>query len=199
MTIGIDPGLANTGVCVLDGGKPVEFETITTKPADGDVTRRIDLIAQRLARVMCEHKPDVVAIEAPYVGTWKRGKELASTASNAMHLAEIVRQLSVIASKFGSEVVMVKPIDGFRALTGSGSGNKARHVQMANLLMPPHLPKLRKTQNHLADALGVAWRGEQKYRLEKSELHKGGLFRIPPVDTTGGVDPADYVAEMREG
>ena len=54
----------------------------------------------------------------------------------------------------------------------------------------------------LADIAGQ-WPGDETDEeiaegLAALEAPTGGLFRIPPLDITGGMDPADYLEAMRE-
>jgi len=58
----------------------------------------------------------------------------------------------------------VTPSEGFRALTGSGKGDKDMHVKFANLRRG-RLPKLKDGEDHCADAFGIALHGERVAQL----------------------------------
>lgn len=162
LTLGIDPALTATGLCLVRDGEPLEWLTLRTNAKD-DLDRRIAGLAKQVAAQLAGHRPEVCAIEEPYVATWERGAKGMGQAADAMNLARLATALAVEATKAGALVVMIPPQEGFRALTGSPKGDKAGHVRMANARRG-RLARLEEGDHHLADAFGVALAGEARAR-----------------------------------
>jgi Holliday junction resolvasome RuvABC endonuclease subunit len=165
--LGIDAALKNTGFMLLHDGQPVFYESIATKPgrpglkgeqifADDD--RRISFLQDYLTELLKLSKQvDIVGIEEPYHAAWIRGKEGNAKGGDSHRLWRLVSRLAWTCGLAGVPVVWVPPADGFDALTGSGDGDKKKHVWMANLrLRGTDLKPLKETQDHIADAFGVA-------------------------------------------
>jgi len=163
-TLGVDQSLKATGLCILRDGEPVEWLTLRSNPRD-DLDRRIAGIAKQVGVQIVGCQADVVAIEEPYIATWERGAKGMAQAADAMDLSKLTQAIAIEAARAGAQVVMVAPSDGFRALTGSGKGDKAMHVKWANMRRG-RLPKLKDGEDHCADAFGIALHGERAAQLE---------------------------------
>ena len=167
LTLGIDPALSATGLCLVRDGEPLEWLTLRTRAKD-ELDRRIAGLAKQVAAQLAGHRPEVVAIEEPYVATWERGSTGMAKAADAMDLARLVTALVVEATRAGALVVMIPPPEGFRALTGSPKGDKSCHVRMANARRG-RLARLEESEHHLADAYGVALAGEARARFGEAQ------------------------------
>lgn len=162
-TLGVDPAVSSpTGIALVENGVCLDWLELRSNPKD-DHERRIADMATAVGVQIEGSGASVVAIESQYIPTQERGKVLAAKAKDALELAELVRQISMEAARLGVEVVMVTPAEGFKALTGSGKGDKATHVRFANSRRG-RLPKLEDGEDHMADAFGVALHGESVVR-----------------------------------
>jgi len=120
--------------------------------------------------LLAEKKPAVVALEKPQVPTWvEDGREVRRKAADTDWLWLLGWYVCREVGVAGAELAVVEAQDGFRALTGSPSGDKRGHVMIANRRFKL---KLRAGQNHEADAIGIALAGEAR------EGHEERLKRI---------------------
>lgn len=176
IVLALDPGLQTTGLVVLRDGLPVYRESISTRPQRGLTKReqaearevRVRQIAEQVGHAINCHKPAIVGIEEPYHQSWARGAEANRKAADTRTLWQLVAAFREAAGRAGCEVVMVAPAEGFRALTGSTSGDKKRHVWFANQrLRQAGMGELKDSEDHVADALGVGLAAEQRAKMER--------------------------------
>ncbi|MCK4232034.1 crossover junction endodeoxyribonuclease RuvC, partial [candidate division WOR-3 bacterium] len=67
--LGVDPGLASTGVVVIEAGQELELlykEVIRTRP-EQSTPARLGIIAEGLEGVIQDHHPDLLALETAFV------------------------------------------------------------------------------------------------------------------------------------
>lgn len=157
--LGIDPGTRFMGVAVVRGPQLVEYGVHRLR--NGDRADNLLLHAREvLFRIIRDHAPQIVAIEAPYRIATKRGAVLQV-------LAAVLHQRS---ADLGIAVVEALPEAVRERVAGDP---KARKIQVANALVrrfpqltpyvpkSPALPVLWLTQRerywlHMFDALAVA-------------------------------------------
>lgn len=160
--LGIDPGLANTGIAVLAApasrSKMLRhLDTVTTKPpvrrrrlrqADSDADR-LGFILAGIAQAIDDYDPVLVVYEAPTGGRSARGVK---------SLAYVVGGLVALCGERQVPCLSVTPAEAKRALTGSPTASKADMIIAAKDVAPSRRwAKLRKGQlDHAADAVAVA-------------------------------------------
>jgi len=160
IVLGIDPGIAATGVALIQGGRcyapPQGMEVrpyiIRTSPRDGTDAERIATILEQLPDVV----PDIVAVETQH-GAWGSTEaEVRSKAASAARIAALRGAVGLWAQQGGAEVVEVSPQSAKKALTGSGRAKKPQMVRMV-------LSRLGvRVGSDAADACGIALFAEQE-------------------------------------
>ena len=166
--LGLDPGLS-LGWALLRGDNLLGYGTFR---ADRNLPRdrreqQYGQLAALAGRLLDEKRPGLVAIEEPYTPTWARGKELNRRAREALQLSKLVILLVAEAARRGLETVMVKPEDGFRALTGSPRNDKRLRRKMVKgrfACAGPDPPN-----EHETSAVGVALRAQAEAAHEKAK------------------------------
>jgi Holliday junction resolvasome RuvABC endonuclease subunit len=98
--LGIDPGLANVGVMMVDFStdaiRAPFHQKITTTPDDGTEEHRLNLIAQQLHTIFAERRPDVVA----YENVVNVGHSLGETSSAAVRMLEMCGMIRMCCQLF---------------------------------------------------------------------------------------------------
>lgn len=148
-TMGIDPGTAATGYCVLeeqDSGNKVFMvtygciKTPKTEPAH----KRLSMIHKHLKSLFSKYKPEHIAVERLFFG---------ANAKTAMSVGQARGVVLLAAANAGLEVAEYTPLEVKMALTGYGRADKNQIQQMVKrLLKLKSVPK----PDDAADALAVA-------------------------------------------
>jgi crossover junction endodeoxyribonuclease RuvC len=147
VTLGIDPGTANTGYGVVArlGGRLVALDggVIETSPR-AQPAARLALIHQRVSALIAEHRPDAVAVEDLYFGTNARSAFAVGQARGVVLLA---------AGQAGLDCASYTPQQVKGAVCGTGRADKDQVQRMVQALLAlAELPR----PDHAADALAVA-------------------------------------------
>ena len=147
IVLGIDPGLASTGfgvvlrragrLAALDGG--VIATSARTAPE-----RRLAAVHERVAGLLAEHRPDVVALEALFFGR---------NAPSAFAVGQARGVILLAAGQAGVPCVDYTPQQVKGAVCGTGRAAKEQVGRMVQALLSlPEAPR----PDHAADALAVA-------------------------------------------
>lgn len=150
--IGVDPGLANTGVGVIEKSpgalNPDEgFYLILSdvlRPPRGELSRRLLFIHERLTAVISETRAEVMAVEDQFYGTNIQTAFKTGQAKGAALLA---------AARCGLPVMLYAPARVKLAVVGNGRASKeqVRHLVGQILRLKSPLKSL-----DCSDALAVA-------------------------------------------
>jgi crossover junction endodeoxyribonuclease RuvC len=147
VTLGIDPGTANTGYGVVAqlGGRLVALDGgVIETPARHRPQQRLATIHARVRALIDEHRPDAVAVEDVYFGTNARSAFAVGHARGVVLLA---------AGQCDLECASYTPQQVKGAVCGTGRADKAQVQRMVQALLSlTELP----TPDHAADALAVA-------------------------------------------
>jgi crossover junction endodeoxyribonuclease RuvC len=149
--VGIDPGLAATGVGVVRGrGMKVagySFGCITTScsiPLPG----RLDRIFSRLQQLFSKEKPDLVVVEDVF--------SLKEYPKSGIALGQVSGVVMLAACRAGVACLQIPVREAKQVLTGSGTASKVqlekavrRHLEHPGPIRP----------YHASDALGLAMIG----------------------------------------
>jgi len=167
--LGIDPGLAATGVGVVHGrGLRVErfaYGTIRTA-ARQPLARRLECIHRRLAQLLAEEGPDLMVVEDAF--------SLERYPKSGITLGQVTGVILLAGSLSQAPVVEVAVREAKSVLTGNGNASKAQlegAVRRALATDRPIRP------DHASDALGLALVGLFRY---------GHLRRTVPVKSPSG-------------
>lgn len=163
LTLGIDPGVANTGY-----GLVREMANRLTYTACGCIiTTPKDSSQQRLAKIYGEvkklialHHPAYIAIERLYFG---------ENSKTAMAVGQARGICMLAAAEAKIPIAEYTPLEVKMAVTGYGKAEKKQVQQMVKtLLRLADIPK----PDDAADALAVAICHLHSYKLSKRELLK---------------------------
>ncbi len=149
--IGLDPGLAGTGIGVIEGrGADIvdySFGSISTHKADS-THLRLNTIFDRINAFLCREKPDLVVIEDVF--------SLEKYPGSGIMLGKVSGVLLVAAFKSGTRVEELSVREAKRVVTGSGSADK-NQVERSVRNILNHPDPIRPF--HAADALALALAG----------------------------------------
>ena len=145
VTLGIDPGTANTGYGVVarSGGRLVALDGGVIK-ASGELGTRLCAIHERVTALIAEHRPAAVAVEDIYFGVNARSAFAVGQARGVVLLA---------AGQAGLDCASYTPQQVKTSVCGSGRADKLQVQRMVQTLLSlSELPR----PDHAADALAVA-------------------------------------------
>lgn len=153
--VGIDPGLAGTGIGVVQGDirdiNGYSFGSIATD-SNASTPARLNLIYSRISDFLKEQEPDLVVIEDIY--------SLEKYPGSGIMLGKVSGVLLVAAFRAGIRVEEISVREVKKIMTGSGSADKHQvEKSVRNLLK--HGEPIRPF--HASDALGLALAGYYRY------------------------------------
>jgi len=174
--LGVDPGLARTGVAVVEGApgslRLVHAGCVSTSPGVPDATRLVVLF-DALCQLASLHTPDVAAVEQLF---------FASNRTTAMRVGEARGVVLCALARAGLEVVEYTPMQVKESVAGYGGAAKPQVGRMVcTLLRVDAIPGPDDT----ADACAVAITHVHRARM-------GGAVRVA---ANGGNNPATRLAE----
>jgi Holliday junction resolvasome RuvABC endonuclease subunit len=169
--LGIDPGSAHVGWCLLECGRPDELLSAAHQLRLADQGQWfVQCKGRHWAAALKEHirianalleklRPDVVGIEkvqvnhAPIIGGESNVAQARAQAAMTQRTAELVSELCTIAAGFGAKVKLVHPATGLARLglkrgCTDGTISKAYNRMWGQTL--------KASEHHIARACGVA-------------------------------------------
>jgi len=170
--LGVDPGLTRCGIGVVDidptrRASLVHVSVVRTDPAT-PLEQRVLAIAEGVAALLDEHRPDVVALERVFAQQNVRTVMGTAQASGVVLHAAAARGLAV---------ALHTPSEVKAAVTGHGAADKKQVTAMVQRILRLYAPP---TPADAADALALAichgWRR--------------GAVSAPEVDGEGALTPA---------
>lgn len=160
--LGIDPGLATTGLGLIQVNdrrdlKAVEWLTIDT-PSGLVLSERLEEIQKDLSAYLTEHKPDLAVVEKLFFST---------NVKTAFDVAQVRGVILLTVQSHGIPVLEPNPLTLKSCITGDGRADK-RQVQdmLRRILNLKEIPK----PDDAADALALAVFGA----LQRQGLGIGG-------------------------
>lgn len=153
--IGIDPGLAGTGVGVVEGDslgiQEYSFGSISTHSAD-PIHLRLNTIYTKILDFFDHQKPDHVVIEDIY--------SLEKYPGSGIMLGKVAGVLLLAAFKAGVNVDEIAVREVKKVICGSGNADKHQMERSVRNLLG-HSEVIRPF--HASDALGLAITGYYRY------------------------------------
>jgi len=161
--LGVDPGTVRMGYGVIEGEgddvRAVDFGVLTA-PASIEMPARLAILFDALTEVVARHKPDVVAVEEPFV---------AANVRSAMLVGEARALALLAAARARIPVRQYSPAEVKQSVTGHGASPKEQVQTMVKLILRlDDIPR----PNDAADALAVALCHVRNVRLEQA-LERG--------------------------
>ncbi len=163
VTLGIDPGVSETGWAVLHEDRLKASGLIKTTPVQ-ELPQRLCHIHREISRLLETHRPDALAIEEMFF------LKAAHTIRATLQARGVVL---LAAAQAGCPISEHNPRAVKSALTGNGSADKAqmqrvvsKALGLSDLLRP----------DDVADAAAIAlcaWRCGRVKRLKVLEMHGG--------------------------
>ncbi len=154
--VGIDPGLAGTGIGIVFGeGKDIQgysFGSISTQTKDS-IQFRLNTIYSKTLEFLCDQKPDMVVIEAIY--------SLEKYPGSGIMLGKVSGVLLVAAYKAGVTVEEIPVREVKKIISGNGSADKHQLERSVRNLLK-HEEPIRPF--HASDALALALAGFYRYK-----------------------------------
>ncbi|WP_373501857.1 crossover junction endodeoxyribonuclease RuvC [Desulfococcus sp.] len=146
--IGIDPGLADTGIGVVSGhGMKVDrfaFGSITTQK-EHDLTDRLEIIYAGLSEVIQAEKPDLMIVEDVF--------SLARYPKSGITLGKVTGVILLAGRQANIPVGEVPVREAKKVLTGNGAADKAQLEMAVRRFLGATAP-IRPF--HASDALALA-------------------------------------------
>ena len=175
--LGIDPGLTRCGFGVIskDRSRTVSFVSVGViqSPSSMDLSSRLALIGDEIAKVLDLEKPSTVAIERVF-----SQKNL----NTVIGIAQISGIISYLCHQRGIPVVFHTPTEVKAAVTGNGRAAKEQVTLMVTkILKLAEIPKPADAADALAIAITSAWRGNtasMKADLSTSETAAQKKWRL---------------------
>ena len=153
--IGVDPGLADTGIGFVSGlGFDVQaysFGAIQTAKSL-PLPERLDIIFSKLMRVLKEEKPDLMIVEDVF--------SLQRYPKSGIVLGKVVGVVLLAGFQSNTPSMEIPVREAKKILTGNGNANKAQlEKAVRNLLCHPEEIK----PDHASDALALSLIGLFRY------------------------------------
>jgi len=149
--IGIDPGLAGTGVGLVQGdGRTVSaysFGSISTDKNDS-LSLRLDRIYTQALEFLCQQSPDIVVIEDIF--------SLKQYPNSAITLGKVTGVLLLAAHKSGASICEIAVKEAKKLISGTGCADKYQ-VEKSVRHFLNHPEAIRPF--HASDALALAIAG----------------------------------------
>ncbi len=147
LVLGVDPGTYKMGIGLVesDGDSySLRLSDALSPPRKADLAARLGWLHSRLEELVAEIRPDVVAVESPFVG---RNIKAAISVGQAQAVA------MVAAASHGIPVSMYAPREVKKAVTDNGGSSKEQVQDMVQFLLD--LPDPLEPSDR-ADAAAVA-------------------------------------------
>lgn len=154
--VGIDPGLAGTGIGVIQGNRKdilgYSFGSIATEVKD-PIHSRLHTIYSKMLAFLIEQQPDHVVIEDIY--------SLEKYPGSGIMLGKVSGVLLVAAYKAGVNVEEIPVREVKKIVSGNGNADKYQMERSVRNLLK-HPDPIRPF--HASDALGLALTGYYRYK-----------------------------------
>jgi crossover junction endodeoxyribonuclease RuvC len=154
--IGIDPGLAATGIGIVSGLGPridsYSFGSIQTSK-NASLPNRLDKIFSKLLQLLKSEKADLMVIEDVY--------SLTRYPKSGLLLGQVTGVIQLAGFHAGVSAIEVPVREAKQILTGNGNADKKQLEKAVRNQLNHKLP-IRPT--HASDALGLALIGLYRYK-----------------------------------
>ena len=154
--IGIDPGLAATGIGIVRGhGSKIDaysFGSISTS-TNSALPRRLDKIFSKLVQILSQEQPDLMVVEDVY--------SLNKYPKSGIMLGQVTGIVLLAGFQFSVPSIEIPVREAKQILTGNGNANKAQ-LEKAVRHRLKHKEPIRPS--HASDAIGMALIGLYRYQ-----------------------------------
>jgi crossover junction endodeoxyribonuclease RuvC len=159
--IGIDPGLAATGIGLVQGEGTrlcgYSYGCIKT-PSRDKISTRLDCIYTKLVQLLADEKPDLMVVEDVF--------SLHKYPKSGIDLGKVTGVILLAGDRAGVPVVELAVREAKKILTGSGNADKQQLERaVRRIIGAPEAVR----PYHASDAIGLAIIGLYRY----DRLHRG--------------------------
>lgn len=141
--LGIDPGYDRVGIAIIENNILIHSECFSTSSKE-EFSRRLEGIGKRIAEIIKEYSPEVLAIESLFI---------TKNHKTAMKVAEARGVIIYEASLKNLEILEYSPPKIKLAVTGHGGSDKNQIIKMIPLLLKI---QSKKALDDEYDAIAVA-------------------------------------------
>lgn len=146
IVVGVDPGLANLGVGVIEGNARSAralYHTTLTTPSTWPMGQRLSFLYTELGKVLAEYQPQAAAME---------DQLLRKQADVAFKVGQACGVVVLAFEEAGIPLSTYGPMEVKKTLVGTGRADKAQVTYMVRA----QLGLTGLSNNHAADALAIA-------------------------------------------
>lgn len=159
LVIGIDPGIAITGIAFVEDlkgkQKLIHAQAITT-PSTIPTSQRLLALHLKLEELIKKYSPDVAALESLFFNT---------NAKTALIVGQARGVVQLTLTQNNIHITEYTPLQVKMAMTGYGRADKNQIQQMVKTVLA--LPKI-LTPDDIADAAAIALTHCFSYRMKSS-------------------------------
>lgn len=158
--LGIDPGLAETGIGIVSGHQfdieSYAFGSIST-PKEMPLPARLTLIHDNIRSLIESEKPDLIVVEDIF--------SLGQYPKSGITLGKVTGVILLASAKSGTDVLEIPVREAKKILTGNGNAGKPQlEAAVRHLLKHPEPIK----PDHASDAIALAIIGQIRYMDDTS-------------------------------
>ena len=157
--IGIDPGLAATGVGIVRGnGRKIDgysFGSINTSKTIS-LPNRLDLIFSKLLQILKDENPDLMVVEDVF--------SLKKYPKSGITLGQVVGIVMLAGCRAGVSSIEIPVREAKQVLTGNGNASKLQLEEAVRHRLSHHTPI---KPFHASDAIGLALIGFYRYQNDR--------------------------------
>ena len=153
--LGIDPGLADTGVGIVEGEKTeVSHYSFGAIHTDGKLALpcRLNHIYSNIVSLLATEKPDIMVVEEAF--------SLQQYPLSGITLGQVTGVILLAGYQAGVDAVSVPVREAKQVITGSGRADKKQMAESVRRMLN-HAEPIRP--DHAADALALAIMGLFRY------------------------------------
>ena len=154
--IGIDPGLASTGIGVVKGKGPkidgYSFGSIQTSK-NISLPNRLDQIFSKITRLLKEEKPDLMVVEDSFF--------LRKNPKSGLTLGKVAGVVLLAGYREKIPVMEISVREAKQVLTGNGNSSKDQLEKTVRNILNKETPI---SPYHASDAIGLAIIGIYRYQ-----------------------------------
>ena len=153
--IGIDPGLAATGVGIIRGnGLKIEgysFGSISTS-RNNSLPSRLDHIFSKLLQILNDENPDLMVVEEVF--------SLSKYPKSGITLGQVAGVVMLAGCRAGVSSIEIPVREAKQVLTGNGNASKKQLEEAVRRRLGHNTPI---KPDHASDAVGLALIGFYRY------------------------------------
>jgi crossover junction endodeoxyribonuclease RuvC len=162
--IGIDPGLAATGVGIVRGNgftiQGYSFGSINTSKSNS-LPDRLDHIFSKLLQILTDEKPDLMVVEDVF--------SLAKYPKSGITLGQVSGVVMLAGHRAGVSSIEIPVREAKQVLTGNGNASKTQLEESVRHRIN-HKTPIRPY--HASDAIGLALIGFYRYHTRLASMKR---------------------------